>query len=809
MTSEAKPASARENLLLLVLALAGAALFFALFQRVTPAAKLGLELNRSEAEAAAREYLKALDHSAAGFDYNVTLILDNKLESFLQAQNATAAEREIISRHHPVAAWEVIFRHPETSERFELRLSPQGQVFHWEHLLPANVEGERIPLASARLLVRDFLAQHKGIDWQAYETVDAQMIKQEARTDHNFIWENRTPAAGGLRLRLKAIVLGDEVGGWMQQVQYPREFSEWYTRRLNTANWFKAAEQVLFILIFVISLVIFILRFRAGEVGLRNALLLAGFVFICVLLLFINFLPAQAIIREALLSDNRSFFVFVTYLNLLLLTLAVTVGIFMVWISGESLTREVWPEKLRAFDALFAGRMFFPELGQALLRGSGLAFIYLGAGYLLSHLLVKQPRLWLVTGPYDAEVFAAFVPFGLPLLLGVYNSILLTAYAPLFTLGFLRRRLRGSFTAVPLTLFFFGSVFDGIFTIHDRWLQAALALVIGIAIYIFYLRYDLLTVTAGLGMATALPHAMSMAVQPDGVFRAAGVVSLGLLAGLLLYGYAAARRGKPVSERVITPRYVRYLSERERLKMELEIARKAQLRMLPQYLPQIAGLDIAACSEPAKEVGGDYYDFVTLDENRLGVVIGDVSGKGMPAALYMTLIKGFLQAHASPHASPKEILCRINRGFYATADRNMFVSLFYLVIDPVIRRLTCARAGHNPVILHQTNGKGVRLLQPPGIALGLERGEIFERIIQQEQHTLAAGDTLLLYTDGLTEAMNHRREEFGERRLLELIARNHNGNASSLLKAIREAHRQFIGREDQFDDLTCVVVKIS
>ncbi|MDZ7266672.1 MAG: PP2C family protein-serine/threonine phosphatase [candidate division KSB1 bacterium] len=809
MNAEAKTASPRENLLLLLLALAGAALFFELFQPVTPAAKLGLELNRGEAESAARDYLKTLDHNVTGFDYNVALIIDNKLESFLQAHNVTAAQRKIITRHHPVAAWEVIYRHPETSERFQLRLSPQGEVFHCEHMLPPNVAGERMPLAAARLLVRDFLVQHRGIDWQDYETVDAQMIKQEARTDHNFIWENRTPATGGLRLRLKAVVLGDRVGGWMQQVQYPREFSEWYTRRLNTANWFKAAEQILFILLFVISLVIFVLRFRAGEVGLRNALLLAGFAFICVLLLAIDTLPAQAVVRDGLLSDNRGFFIFATYINLLLLTLAAAVGIFIVWMSGETFTREVWPEKLRAFDALFAGRMFFPELGQALLRGSALAFVHLGASYLLFHLLVKQPGHWLVSGPYDEEVFAAFMPFALPLLFGIYHSLLLTAYAPLFTLGFLRRRFHHTLPALLLTAFFFCSVCDGTVTIHDRWLQAALALVASSVIYIFYLRYDLLTVAAGLGMATALPGALSLALQPDGLLRAAGMVSLGLLAGLLLYGYAAARHGKPVSERAITPRYVRYLSERERLKMELEIARKAQLRMLPQHLPRIAGLDIAACSEPAREVGGDYYDFVMLDEQRLGVVIGDVSGKGMPAALYMTLTKGFLQAHASPHASPGEILCRMNRAFYATADRNVFVSLFYLVIDPVARRLTCARAGHNPVIVHPQNGAGVRLLQPPGIALGLERGEIFDRILQQEQHILAPGDTLVLYTDGLTEAMNHRREEFGEHRLLEVIARNQQRRAPGLLDAIRQAHREFIGREDQYDDLTCVVVKLS
>lgn len=808
MKSEIKRTATQDNIVLLVLALLGAALFLALFQRVTPAAKLQLELNRKEAETAARDYLKSLDYNVAGFEENVMLVLDDKQESFLQAQNATPEERRQIDRHHPVAAWEVIYRHPETSERFQLMLSPTGEVFHFEHILPTNVEGEMMPQAAARLLTREFLAQHKGIDWEDYETVDAQMIKQEARTDHNFIWENRAPAAGGLKLRLKAIVLGDKIGGWMQQVQYPREFSEQFTQRFNTTNWFYGAGTVLLMLMAAISLVIFMLRFRAGEVGLRNALLLACFIFICTLFYFINVLPAQGITREGLLSDNRGFYVAATYINILLLTVIVTVGVFLVWISGESLTREAWPEKLRAYDALFTGRFFFPEFGYAILRGTALACIHLGCWYALVRALIRQPGQWLVTSHHDEQIFSAFLPAGLPIFLGVYTAVLFTSYAPLFTLSFLNRRLKNTLVAAALTLLLFETVFSGAITIHERWWQAGIAVLVGVITYIFYWRYDLLTVSFGVGIATALPHAMTLLAQPDGGFRAAGWFVLSLLFAMLIFGYVAIARGKPISDRTITPRYVRYLTERERLKMELEIARKAQLRMLPQQIPQLPGLDIAAHSEPAKEVGGDYYDFVRLDENRLGVVIGDVSGKGMPAALYMTLTKGFLQARALPHASPREILCGMNRGFYQTADRNMFVSLFYLIFNPAQQTVMCARAGHNPIIIHKHASQYTKLLQPPGIALGLEKGEIFERIIQQETCDLEKGDTLVLYTDGLTEAMNHKREEFGEERLLDLIASNNRGSASDLLDLIRKEHRNFIGREDQFDDLTCVVVKI-
>jgi serine phosphatase RsbU (regulator of sigma subunit) len=302
---------------------------------------------------------------------------------------------------------------------------------------------------------------------------------------------------------------------------------------------------------------------------------------------------------------------------------------------------------------------------------------------------------------------------------------------------------------------------------------------------------------------------MTFVSQPDGTYQTAGWTSFGLLGAVLIYGYAARVRGAPIDEQAITPAYVHHIAERERLKMELDIARKAQLRMLPQQIPQLPGLDIAAFSEPAKEVGGDYFDFVMFDGNRLGIVIGDVSGKGMPAALYMTLTKGFLQARADLNASPREILCRMNRNFYQSAERNIFVSLFYCVIDPINRKMVYARAGHNPIIVRHNASHTTKLLQPPGLAVGLESGEVFERIMKQESIEIAPGDTLVFYTDGLTEGMNRGKEEFGEARLLEVIENVENGTAQQLLEQIRKTHGAFVGREEQHDDLTCLVVRVS
>ncbi len=179
------------------------------------------------------------------------------------------------------------------------------------------------------------------------------------------------------------------------------------------------------------------------------------------------------------------------------------------------------------------------------------------------------------------------------------------------------------------------------------------------------------------------------------------------------------------------------------MQSELEIARDVQMSFLPVKNPQFKGLDIAAKCIPALEVGGDYYDFVRLDESRLGIIIGDVSGKGTQAAFYMTLTKGFVKALSKTIKSPSEFLIQINELFYENVERGTFISMIYGIFDLKENTLTFSRAGHNPVLARQSDKNEIELLNPVGLALGLEKGQIFSRTIKELKVTCVP--VMLLY----------------------------------------------------------------
>ena len=268
---------------------------------------------------------------------------------------------------------------------------------------------------------------------------------------------------------------------------------------------------------------------------------------------------------------------------------------------------------------------------------------------------------------------------------------------------------------------------------------------------------------------------------------------------------------KPFNVRELSARVrnLLHIREQERsVKKSLEMAHKAQISMLPQEVPTFDGLDIATFSRPAREVGGDYYDFILRDPHKLGVVIGDVSGKGMPAALYMTMAKGLMQACSQSADSPCEALCRINRQFHRASSANTFISLQYAIIDPQARKMVFSNAGHNPLILCRNGEEKAQLLKSPGMAIGLEGGRMFDRIVQDEGIEIQPGDTLVFYTDGFVEGMNDASESFGESRLLTLIEQSRDLAAADLIGTITREYDRFVGGAEPFDDMTAVVVKI-
>ena len=246
---------------------------------------------------------------------------------------------------------------------------------------------------------------------------------------------------------------------------------------------------------------------------------------------------------------------------------------------------------------------------------------------------------------------------------------------------------------------------------------------------------------------------------------------------------------------------------KERLEQELRIAHEAQMKLLPKEMPNIEGIELDAVSVTANEVGGDYYDFYQLGKGKIGVVIGDVSGKGPSAAFYMAEVKGIMEALAVQDRPPKEILISANETLYKNIDREVFVSLIYGVLDPNKKTFTFCRAGHCPILFSTQKAETCEQLEPEGIGLGLDNGSIFEESLEQRKIALKAGHSLLFYTDGASEARNRSGEEFGEERLMMSFASVKDKSPAEIKKKIIHDIYTFVDGADATDDLTFVVIK--
>ena len=251
-------------------------------------------------------------------------------------------------------------------------------------------------------------------------------------------------------------------------------------------------------------------------------------------------------------------------------------------------------------------------------------------------------------------------------------------------------------------------------------------------------------------------------------------------------------------------RLIKKSIERERLMREMTLAQEMQKKLLPQELPRVHGIDVDAISTPAFEVGGDYYDFVQLDDRRLGIVVGDVSGKGVSAAFYMSEVKGIFQAISRLHTSPREFIIHANEALSSSIDKHSFVSLIYAVIDTTSGLLTLSRAGHCPM-LHISKNE-VRYLRPGGMGLGMSRGSVFADAMKEESVTLSPGDVCIFYTDGVTEA-RCGDDEYGYDRLLERGKAAAEKSASQIKEEVLEEIKSYTGDHPNHDDLTLLVVK--
>lgn len=248
-------------------------------------------------------------------------------------------------------------------------------------------------------------------------------------------------------------------------------------------------------------------------------------------------------------------------------------------------------------------------------------------------------------------------------------------------------------------------------------------------------------------------------------------------------------------------------NEKKRLDHDLQIAREIQHILLPSEAPSIEGFEISGLNIPASQVSGDYFDYITVDPERLGVAIADVSGKGVPASLIMAICRSVLRSQAPENPSPSEVLKKVNRQLYPDIREDMFISMAYLILDHVRATVTLSRAGHDAPLLYRSATGELTPIKPPGLVVGIDSGSVFDRITSDVAVPLAKDDCLILYTDGITEALDGEGEEFGLARAMDSVRASAAQGAPAIINQLIEDVRRFVGATPQNDDITLIAIR--
>jgi phosphoserine phosphatase RsbU/P len=248
-------------------------------------------------------------------------------------------------------------------------------------------------------------------------------------------------------------------------------------------------------------------------------------------------------------------------------------------------------------------------------------------------------------------------------------------------------------------------------------------------------------------------------------------------------------------------------NEKKRLDHDLEIARDIQRILLPSEAPPINGFQISGINVPARQVSGDYFDYIDVDKDRLGIAIADVSGKGVPASLIMAICRSVLRAEAARNPSPADVLRKVNRQLYPDIKEDMFISMAYLILDHLHDSVTLARAGHDAPLWYRRQSQTVTPVKSPGMVVGIDSGSVFDRLTVDFAVPLEPNDCLVLYTDGVTETLNSDEDEFGVDRMMQSVRASANDGAQAIVKRIIEDVREFTGSVPQNDDMTLIAIR--
>ncbi|MBN2357294.1 SpoIIE family protein phosphatase [candidate division KSB1 bacterium] len=812
-----------KDIVIALLAIIGLVVFITLIGQVYPYKAVQFTIDRQQAIAIATKYMEQRGYDLS--DYRVSAITQGSDQAFHYLQDQVGLEEAMkITRYEAPNLfsyyWHVFWYQnlPRSApqESYSASVSPDGRVFSFNHSIPRDAApalGNRSRLIQPEALAR---AEHflvsENLDPTSFIPDEFTSQQYEKRTDHIFRWRRDHDKIPG-EIKLYVHVQGEEISNFSQWFELPKAASL-KMKEADTRHFIAySAAMVLFFLFSLLPIMLFLKKYHEGEVGVRTAFIIFWLVYVSTMIYQLLAIPIQAIgwgLGE--LSYDYITIVKLIFSAFMIVPFLAVVS-FASWSVGESYAREKWADKLVSFDAIITGHLKTLSFAASAARGYAFGFISLGLTVVFTYLCIHFFGATVGITGYESTI-TFYWPFLIPFINALSSVLICELVCRLFANLYFFKLFKREWIAAFLSAIIFAVIVIPIWgvpwSITPTYLLILLAFINGLFFAYLFWQYDLITAIFAnftlIGVLTVVPIISNSAPN----LITTGYVAL----AFLFFPFIVIALGYIYKQKFIyrpetMPAHIRRISERVRMARELEIARQVQIKLLPKTSPMIPGCDVAGLCIPAQEVGGDYFDFIQLDEHKLGITIGDVSGKGVPAAIYMTLTKGVFQSHAEANVSPKVVLTKVNSLLYRTIERDSFVSMFYAVIDLEQGRMVYARAGHNPAIYFSRMGNRFAMLESAGLALGLEKGALFDQIIKEEVTQLQSGDLLVLYTDGFTEAMNKNQQEFTETKLLDVVNTSKHLPAQEIITAVQNAIKEFVGDVPQHDDMTMVVVKIS
>lgn len=778
----------------------------------SPFKSADLKISRTQAEEIATDYLisKGVDVSVYWVE---SFVNDNSITNKYIVKELGNDGFEKLSKDETwnLFGW-IVYFHTNTSldipqTTYTITISNHGLITGYQKQIPDVTSINSLTKIEAEELMRLTITENLPINLSEFELTESREENYSNRTDHSFRWKKETDLIKG-ELIVRGKIQGDQPGVYEYFFLAPENDRKYFD---SSEALFGTSSVIFVAFLMVFALYYFLKKYHQGEVWINVGRSLFIIYFGVALIAVANVWPN---LGQGTHIGNLSFVtvkIIVVLINGLLIQFLLALLVFAAWSVGESYARELWPEKLRGTDSIIRRHIFTISAGAGLLRGMvlGLSIAFV---YLVTTIVINQPSSSLFISPVTKfDMFYGFIPFisvvGQAFIDAILGGIVVTFFVVSLSFSRWRKKSRAILMVGLITVL--ANVISATPpSINNFVLNIVLSFLFGLVIGYLYFKFDLLTILATLFYSVLTYNLFTLGSSSASYYSINTIFVFAVFAIVpVIYTLGRIRNQEFILENYGLPSHIEKISERERLKKELEIAAKVQLSLLPKEQPKIAGYEIASISIPAKEAGGDYYDFVKLSDGKIGIAIGDVSGKGVGAAIYMTLTKGILQAHAEENVSPRIVLGKVNKLLYKTIEKNSFVSMFYAILDVNNHSLLYSRAGHNPGIFCSSEKGNSKLLMSQGIALGLEEGKVFQETLTEDTIQINNGDVVVFYTDGFTEAMNEKLQQYGEESLIKLIDNNSDMNPNQILNLILSDVRKFIKDYPQHDDMTIVILK--